>query len=125
MINPGEDPQTAEQQSSGARLEYAVRVRCDEHYYGNKCNKVCRPRDDYFGHYGCDQLGNRACLEGWADLAASCKTGREASGPSSAREVLRGSGMSGMSGIFGASAAGGIQLETDGRPFPLFPPRCR
>lgn len=77
MINPGEEKQTVEHQSAGARLEYAIRVRCDEHYYGAKCNKVCRPRDDYFGHYVCDQLGNQKCMEGWTNLTASCKTGRE------------------------------------------------
>ncbi|CAG03764.1 unnamed protein product, partial [Tetraodon nigroviridis] len=73
MLNPGEEKQTVEQQGAGARLAYAVRVRCDQHYYGAKCNKVCRPRDDYFGHYACDPLGNRECLEGWTNLTDSCK----------------------------------------------------
>lgn len=77
MINPGEEKQTVASQSTGARLEYTIRVRCDEHYYGTKCNRVCRPRDDYFGHYVCDQLGNRECMEGWTNLTASCKTGRK------------------------------------------------
>lgn len=79
MINPGEERQTVEYRGASSRLDYALRVRCDEHYYGPKCNKVCRPRDDYFGHYVCDQLGNRECMEGWADLAASCRTGRVSS----------------------------------------------
>ena len=78
MIGPGEEQQAVEQHGSGARLDFVVRVRCDQHYYGPKCNKVCRPRDDYFGHYVCDQLGNRKCMEGWSDLATSCKTGRAA-----------------------------------------------
>ncbi|KAG8013459.1 Protein jagged-2, partial [Nibea albiflora] len=74
MINPGEEKQTEEYKSSIARLEYTIRVRCDEHYYGSKCNKVCRPRDDYFGHYVCDQFGNRECMEGWTNLTLSCKS---------------------------------------------------
>ncbi|TWW72443.1 Protein jagged-2 [Takifugu flavidus] len=74
MINPGEEKQTVASQSPGARLEYTIRVRCDEHYYGPKCNKVCRPRDDYFGHYVCDHLGDRECMEGWTNLSTSCKT---------------------------------------------------
>lgn len=82
VMNPGEDKQTVEYKSLTARLEYAVRVRCDEHYYGHKCNKVCRPRDDYFGHYVCDQLGNRECMEGWTNLTSSCKTGNERTKPS-------------------------------------------
>nr|XP_057947306.1 protein jagged-2-like isoform X3 [Doryrhamphus excisus] len=78
MINPGEERQMLEFQSSGASMEYSVRVRCDEHYYGSKCNKVCRPRDDYFGHYVCDQLGNPGCMEGWTGpdcRTAICKPG--------------------------------------------------
>uniref|UniRef100_A0A8C2Z2F7 Delta-like protein n=1 Tax=Cyclopterus lumpus TaxID=8103 RepID=A0A8C2Z2F7_CYCLU len=72
MMNPGEEKQPVEFKSAAASLAYAVRVRCDDHYYGVKCNKVCRPRDDYFGHYVCDQQGNRGCMEGWA--GPDCKT---------------------------------------------------
>uniref|UniRef100_A0AAQ5WXD6 Delta-like protein n=1 Tax=Amphiprion ocellaris TaxID=80972 RepID=A0AAQ5WXD6_AMPOC len=78
MINPGEDKQPVEYKSSVASIEYTIRVRCDEHYYGSKCNKVCRPRDDYFGHYVCDQFGNRDCMEGWTGpdcKIAICKQG--------------------------------------------------
>nr|XP_020467202.1 protein jagged-2-like isoform X2 [Monopterus albus] len=72
MLNPGEEKQTVEYKSLIASLEYTIRVRCDEHYFGNKCNKVCRPRDDYFGHYVCDQFGNQGCIEGWT--GPECKT---------------------------------------------------
>ncbi|XP_034051221.1 protein jagged-2-like isoform X2 [Thalassophryne amazonica] len=78
MINPGEEKQALEYKSLSTRLEYTIRVRCDEHYYGLKCNKVCRPRDDYFGHYVCDQFGNRGCMEGWTGpecKIAICKQG--------------------------------------------------
>ncbi|XP_062416428.1 protein jagged-2-like [Pungitius pungitius] len=67
-LNPGEEKQVV----GGSGLLYSVRVRCDDNYYGAKCNKVCRPRDDYFGHYVCDQQGNRGCMEGWT--GADCKT---------------------------------------------------
>lgn len=83
MINPGEEKQKEEYKGSVARLEYTIRVRCDEHYYGSKCNKVCRPRDDYFGHYVCDQLGNRECMEGWTNLSLSCKSGERRTSVSS------------------------------------------
>lgn len=76
MIHPGEEKQMVECKSSTTSLDYAIRVRCDEHYYSPKCNKVCRPRDDYFGHYVCDQFGNRECMDGWTNLTSSCKTGR-------------------------------------------------
>uniref|UniRef100_A0A8C5HLA6 Delta-like protein n=1 Tax=Gouania willdenowi TaxID=441366 RepID=A0A8C5HLA6_GOUWI len=72
MSNPGEEKQIVEYKSLTASIVYTIRVRCDEHYYGNKCNKVCRPRDDYFGHWVCDQMGNRDCMEGWT--GPDCKT---------------------------------------------------
>uniref|UniRef100_A0A4W5PDP5 Delta-like protein n=1 Tax=Hucho hucho TaxID=62062 RepID=A0A4W5PDP5_9TELE len=78
MINPGDDRQTIQHNGPTANFEYNIRVRCDENYYGNKCNKQCRPRDDDYGHYVCDQFGNRGCLEGWMGpycTAAICKQG--------------------------------------------------
>ena len=46
-------------------LAYRYRVKCDEHYYGDGCAALCRPRDDKFGHYQCDERGNKVCLPGW------------------------------------------------------------
>lgn len=73
MINPGADWQTIQHNGPIASFQYRIRVRCDENYYGSKCNKQCRPRDDYFGHYVCDQFGHRGCMEGW--MGPDCKTG--------------------------------------------------
>uniref|UniRef100_A0A6Q2Y443 Delta-like protein n=1 Tax=Esox lucius TaxID=8010 RepID=A0A6Q2Y443_ESOLU len=78
MISPGDPWQAIQHYGPVARLEYRIRVRCDENYYGSKCNKQCRPRDDYFGHYSCEQSGNRVCLEGWMGedcRKAICKQG--------------------------------------------------
>ncbi|XP_014906763.1 protein jagged-2b isoform X1 [Poecilia latipinna] len=72
MINPGDPWQTNRHDGPVARLVYRIRVRCDENYYGNKCNELCNPRDDYFGHYRCDASGNRVCLDGW--MGKECKT---------------------------------------------------
>ncbi|XP_043110980.1 protein jagged-2 isoform X1 [Puntigrus tetrazona] len=77
-MNPGEERQLIQQKGRTASIQYSVRVRCDRHYYGNKCNKQCRPRDDYFGHYTCDQFGNHQCMEGWTGQdckKAICKQG--------------------------------------------------
>jgi len=46
-------------------LDYEYRVKCDEHYYGDGCANLCRPRDDKFGHYTCSQHGDKVCLSGW------------------------------------------------------------
>ncbi|KAG7461310.1 hypothetical protein MATL_G00208710 [Megalops atlanticus] len=72
MINPGDRWQSIQHNGPTASFHYRIRVSCDENYYGNKCNKQCRPRDDYFGHYVCDQLGNRGCMDGWT--GPDCKT---------------------------------------------------
>uniref|UniRef100_A0A3B3Q1L6 Delta-like protein n=1 Tax=Paramormyrops kingsleyae TaxID=1676925 RepID=A0A3B3Q1L6_9TELE len=73
MINPGDGGQTIQHNGPIANFEYSIRVRCDDNYYGSKCNKQCRPRDDYFGHYVCDQFGNQVCIEGW--MGQDCRTG--------------------------------------------------
>lgn len=75
MINPGEEKQVVEYKTLIASIGYTIRVRCDENYYGTKCNKVCRPRNDYFGHYVCDQTGNQECMEGWT--GPDCNKGRK------------------------------------------------
>lgn len=65
MINPGRQWQTLKHNAGVAHFEYQIRVICDDYYYGFGCNKFCRPRDDFFGHYACDQNGNKTCMEGW------------------------------------------------------------
>uniref|UniRef100_A0A8C6NIM9 Delta-like protein n=1 Tax=Nothobranchius furzeri TaxID=105023 RepID=A0A8C6NIM9_NOTFU len=72
MINPGDPWQTILHDGPVARLTYRIRVRCDENYYGNKCNKLCVPRDDYFGHYRCEASGAQVCLDGW--MGQECRT---------------------------------------------------
>ncbi|XP_030626340.1 protein jagged-2b [Chanos chanos] len=72
MVNPGDHWRSIDHLGPTARFVYRIRVRCDENYYGSKCNKQCRPRDDYFGHYRCDPFGNIVCLEGW--MGQDCRT---------------------------------------------------
>ncbi|KAF3842281.1 hypothetical protein F7725_024232 [Dissostichus mawsoni] len=66
MINPSPHWQKLTHNGRVAQFEYQIRVSCDEHYYGFGCNKFCRPRDEFFGHYTCDYNGNKTCLEGWS-----------------------------------------------------------
>ncbi|XP_013861401.1 protein jagged-1b [Austrofundulus limnaeus] len=66
MINPSPQWQKLSCNGRVAQFEYQIRVTCDEHYYGFGCNKFCRPRDEFFGHYTCDFNGNKTCLEGWS-----------------------------------------------------------
>ncbi|XP_033846395.1 protein jagged-2b isoform X2 [Periophthalmus magnuspinnatus] len=72
MINPGDSWQTITIDGTTARIVYRIRVRCDENYYGYKCNELCVPRDDYFGHYRCEPSGAQVCLDGW--MGHDCKT---------------------------------------------------
>lgn len=73
MINPSPHWQKLTHNGPVAQFEYQIRVSCDEHYYGFGCNKFCRPRDEFFGHYTCDFNGNKTCLEGWS--GPDCNTG--------------------------------------------------
>ncbi|XP_063055673.1 protein jagged-1a isoform X2 [Engraulis encrasicolus] len=66
MINPNRQWQVLKHNGPVGQFEYQIRVTCDEHYYGFGCNKFCRPRDEFFGHYTCDHNGNKTCLEGWS-----------------------------------------------------------
>lgn len=51
--------------SAQSTVQYAFRVTCDAHYYGDRCANLCRPREDNFGHYTCSSTGERICLSGW------------------------------------------------------------
>ena len=73
MINPSPHWQKLTHNGLVAQFEYQIRVSCAEHYYGFGCNKFCRPRDDFFGHYTCDYNGNKTCLDGWSE--PDCNTG--------------------------------------------------
>uniref|UniRef100_A0AAY4ED70 Delta-like protein n=1 Tax=Denticeps clupeoides TaxID=299321 RepID=A0AAY4ED70_9TELE len=72
MINPNHSWQKMTHNGNVAQFEYQIRVTCNEHYYGFSCNKYCRPRDDFIGHFTCDHNGNKTCMVGWAGV--ECKT---------------------------------------------------
>ncbi|XP_051935151.1 protein jagged-1 isoform X2 [Hippocampus zosterae] len=65
MLNPGEQWQAYRHHGRSFSLEYRLRFRCDSNYYGPFCNKFCRARDDFFGHFNCDPSGSKVCMEGW------------------------------------------------------------
>ncbi|XP_061575412.1 protein jagged-1b isoform X2 [Cololabis saira] len=65
MLNPGEQWQTFRHHGRSLTLEYRLRFRCDSNYYGPLCNKFCRARSDFFGHFTCDLSGSKVCMEGW------------------------------------------------------------
>lgn len=73
MLNPGEQWQTYRHHGRTLSLEYWLRFRCDSNYYGPLCNKLCRARDDFFGHFNCDPSGSKVCMEGW--MGPECKEG--------------------------------------------------
>ena len=51
--------------NGGQSFNYSYRVTCLENYYGESCDKYCKPRDDKFGHYNCSGNGDVLCHEGW------------------------------------------------------------
>ncbi|XP_031786887.1 neurogenic locus protein delta [Nasonia vitripennis] len=54
-----------EHRSQHSVMLYDYRVTCAAQYYGKGCEKMCRPRDDNFGHYRCSPTGEIVCLSGW------------------------------------------------------------
>ncbi|KAK0158258.1 hypothetical protein PV328_009284 [Microctonus aethiopoides] len=54
-----------EHRSAHSLMVYEYRATCSAHYYGKRCENLCRPRDDSFGHYSCSPSGDRVCLSGW------------------------------------------------------------
>lgn len=48
-----------------SELHFSYHVICSEFYHGDACAAYCRPRNDTFGHFSCDEEGSRQCLRGW------------------------------------------------------------
>ena len=90
-----------------AHLELKIRVRCDENYYSPTCNKFCRPRNDFFGHYTCDQYGNKACMDGW--MGKECKEGERGGATGALGGIAEASG--GPGGGFVSSVHGVFQAR--------------
>jgi jagged-like protein len=55
-----------------AKIKYRIRVICAENYYNDTCTTLCKPRSDLFGHFRCDENGEKICLEGWQ--GSNCET---------------------------------------------------
>ncbi|XP_057337294.1 protein jagged-1b-like [Microplitis mediator] len=72
IVLPGTTWHTLNHQGRNAHLTYRLRVQCADHYYNATCTKFCRPRDDIFGHYTCDENGDKVCIHGWK--GADCET---------------------------------------------------
>ncbi|XP_015589296.1 protein jagged-2 [Cephus cinctus] len=72
IVLPGPTWHTLNHQGRNAHLAYRVRVQCADHYYNATCTKFCRPRNDIFGHYTCDENGDKVCIQGWK--GADCET---------------------------------------------------
>ena len=64
-ILPNKTWETHTYNGPAATIRYKLRVVCDENYYGKSCTKFCHPRNDMFGHYTCDENGNKVCMAGW------------------------------------------------------------
>lgn len=64
-LNIGQKWSLGEHLGEQSELHFSYRVVCDEFYYGDDCSDFCRSRDDPFGHFTCDDAGNRICLPEW------------------------------------------------------------
>lgn len=78
LILPPSDWKTLNHNGKNARITYGIRVICDEFYYNDTCTTFCRPRNDRFGHYACDDKGQKICLQGWTGVTCEepvCENG--------------------------------------------------
>ncbi|XP_064001884.1 delta-like protein 4 isoform X1 [Pogoniulus pusillus] len=64
-LSVGEDWSQDVQSGPLTQLRYSYRVVCSENYYGESCSRLCKRRDDRFGHYVCEADGSLTCLPGW------------------------------------------------------------
>lgn len=73
MVMPGSTWRTQTQTPRGRKLRFSYRVLCDKYNYGSGCSEYCKPRDDLFGHWGCNSKGDKVCLEGWESSPEAAK----------------------------------------------------
>lgn len=62
---PSSDWTTATTITPLSEQKIKYRFVCKQHYYGDGCETICRPRDDVFGHQRCLENGTHVCREGW------------------------------------------------------------
>lgn len=89
-LDLGEDWTEDDHRTAHASLSYEYRVVCQAHYYGEGCRKWCRPRNDSFGHYMCNDTGHIVCLEGWQGTQDYCITRKYLSGINTRFRVIDG-----------------------------------
>jgi Delta serrate ligand len=59
---------------NAARITYQLRVSCDEFYGNVTCLAYCKPRNDNFGHWYCNDQAKMVCLDGWT--GPNCEKGK-------------------------------------------------
>ncbi|KAG8178281.1 hypothetical protein JTE90_001317 [Oedothorax gibbosus] len=55
--------------TSRSALGIRYRVVCKEFYYGDACERLCRPRNSNLGHYTCSSHGEIVCMPGWGNIS--------------------------------------------------------
>lgn len=113
-LSVGEDWSQDVQSGPLTQLRYSYRVVCSENYYGESCSRLCKRRDDRFGHYVCEADGSLACLPGWTGeycTERKCPAGRGGgrlgAGRGAAGSRCRGRQERGLGGPAAASAGRG------------------
>ena len=75
ILTPGSSWTTLRHSGATALILYRIRVLCDANYFDTTCTEYCKPRDDVFGHYTCDENGEKVCHYGW--MGEACQTGKD------------------------------------------------
>ncbi|OQV18109.1 Protein jagged-1a [Hypsibius exemplaris] len=81
-ISPGPMWHQFKHTGNTVALTYQLRVLCDEFYGNVTCSTYCRPRNDHFGHWYCNEESQTVCLDGWtgpqcekAICSSTCQNG--------------------------------------------------
>jgi hypothetical protein len=53
-------------------LSFGIRNNCPRNMYGSGCSVVCQPQDNELGHYFCNYVGERICLDNYFQPNTNC-----------------------------------------------------
>lgn len=53
-------------------LSYRMDTNCPMDMYGNGCSVLCQPQDNILGHYFCNYLGEKVCLDNYFQPVTNC-----------------------------------------------------
>lgn len=63
---------TGEHMNALVTLSYGIKTNCPMDTYGSGCSVLCQPQDNALGHYFCNYVGERVCLDNYFQPDTNC-----------------------------------------------------